>query len=64
MEDFGSYLTLEEMLECPFLLLGTEEEIARQIIESRERYGFSYFSVQRPHMELLGPVIKRVRSLL
>jgi probable F420-dependent oxidoreductase len=64
MEDFGSYLSMEEMLECPFLFLGTEEEIARQIIESRERYGFSYFTVQRPHMDLLGPVIKRVRSLV
>lgn len=64
MEDFGSYLTVEQMLECPFLLMGTEEQIARQIIESRERYGFSYFTVQRPHMDLLGPVIKRVRSLV
>lgn len=64
MEDFGAYLTMDQMLECPFLLLGTEEEIARQIIESRERYGFSYFSVQRPHMDVLGPVLKRVRSLV
>lgn len=63
MEDFGPYLTVEQMLECPFLLLGTEEEIARQIIDSRERYGFSYLTVQRPHMEILGPIIKRVRSL-
>jgi hypothetical protein len=52
------------MLECPFLVMGTEEQIARQIIESRERYGFSYLTVQRPHMELLGPVLKRVRSLV
>jgi probable F420-dependent oxidoreductase len=64
IEDFGAYLSMEEMLECPFLLMGTEEQIARQIIESRERYGFTYFTVQRPHMELLGPVIKRVRSLV
>jgi probable F420-dependent oxidoreductase len=63
-EDFGAYLSVEEMLECPFLFLGTEEEIARQIIESRERYGFSYFTVQRPHMEVLGPILKRVRSLV
>lgn len=64
LEDFGAYLTVEQMLECPFLFLGTEEQIARQIIEARERYGFSYFTVQRPHMELLGPIIKRVRSLV
>ncbi|MBV9821281.1 MAG: TIGR03621 family F420-dependent LLM class oxidoreductase [Actinobacteria bacterium] len=64
MEDFGDYLSMEEMLECPFLLMGTEEEIARQIVESRERYGFTYFTVQRPHMDLLGPSIKLVRDLV
>jgi probable F420-dependent oxidoreductase len=53
----------EHALETPFLLLGTEEQIARQILEHRERYGFSYITVQRPQMEVLGPVIARVRSL-
>jgi len=64
MADFAPYLTMEDALESPFLLLGTEEEIARQIIDCRERYGFSYLTVQRPHMEILGPIIKRVRSLV
>lgn len=53
----------EEALRTPFLLIGTEEEIARQILDDRERYGFSAITVQRPHMEVLGPIIARVRSL-
>lgn len=57
-------LTTDEALETPFLLLGTEEEIARQIIDNRERYGFSSIYVQRPYMTVLGPIIKQVRSLV
>lgn len=53
----------QHALETPFMLLGTEEEIARQLIEGRERYGFSYITVRRPHMELFGPIIERVRQL-
>jgi probable F420-dependent oxidoreductase len=61
--DYAPYTTVEEALESPFLLFGTEDEIAHQILENRERYGFSYLSVQRPHMEVLGPIIKQVHSL-
>jgi probable F420-dependent oxidoreductase len=55
-------LTPEQALHSPFLLIGTEEEIARQILQRRERYGFSYFTVQRHHMAALGPAIKRVHG--
>jgi len=56
-EDPGD-LTIEEALTTPFLLIGTEEEIADQLRSHRERYGFTSFTVQRPHMELLGPSIR------
>jgi len=56
-------MTPEQALDSPFLLIGTEEEIARQILERRERYGFTYFTVQRHHLAALGPSIKRVRGL-
>lgn len=61
--DYAPYTTVEQALESPFLLFGTEDEIAQQILQNRERFGFSYLSVQRPHMEVLGPIIKLVRSL-
>ncbi|MCP2341960.1 TIGR03621 family F420-dependent LLM class oxidoreductase [Actinomadura rupiterrae] len=53
----------EHALDTPFMLIGTEEQIARQLLENRERYGFSYITVRRPHLETFGPVIKRVREL-
>jgi probable F420-dependent oxidoreductase len=54
------YMTVEEILDTPFVLLGTEVQIAEQIRERRERYGFSYITVHSPFMDVLGPVIERV----
>ncbi|MFC4911415.1 TIGR03621 family F420-dependent LLM class oxidoreductase [Actinomadura gamaensis] len=53
----------EHALDTPFMLIGTEEQIARRLLENRERYGFSYVTIRRPHMEVFGPIIKRVREL-
>jgi probable F420-dependent oxidoreductase len=62
-EDYAPWVSVEETLDSPFLLYGTEQQIARQILDNRERFGFSYLSVQRPHMDVLGPVIEQVRRL-
>lgn len=55
------FLTPEQVLETPFLLLGTHRQIADQLLERRERYGFSYITVHGPYMEALGPVIELLR---
>lgn len=54
-------LTVDEALETPFLLIGTEAQIAEQIRANRERYGFSYITTHGPYMEILGPIIERLR---
>lgn len=54
--------TVDEALETPFLLIGTENQIAEQLEASRERYGFSYVSVHGPYIRVLGPVIERLRG--
>ncbi|MDH6143771.1 MULTISPECIES: TIGR03621 family F420-dependent LLM class oxidoreductase [Kitasatospora] len=56
------FLTPEQALESPFILIGTVEEIAEQVLRHRERYGFTSFTVQRPAMEAFGPVIELVRK--
>lgn len=53
----------DHALDTPYMLIGTEEEIARQLLENRERYGFSYVTIRRPHLDAFGPIIKRVREL-
>ena len=61
-ELYVGHNSVEDMLDSPNLLLGTEDQIAQQILDDRERYGFSYYTVQRPHMDILGPLIEKVRS--
>ncbi|MCW7943949.1 5,10-methylene tetrahydromethanopterin reductase [Streptomyces hygroscopicus] len=55
-------LTLDQALELPIVLLGTVEQIAEQVRDRRERYGFSYLAVLEPHMEAFAPVIEALRG--
>jgi probable F420-dependent oxidoreductase len=55
------YFTVDDVLETPFLLIGTEAQIAEQIRAGRERYGFTYITVHGPYMDAFGPVIERLR---
>ncbi|MFJ4879361.1 TIGR03621 family F420-dependent LLM class oxidoreductase [Streptomyces sp. NPDC088745] len=59
---FAPYLTEEEVLGLPVLAVGTVEEIAAQFRATRERYGFSYFSVLEPYMEAFAPVVEELRG--
>jgi probable F420-dependent oxidoreductase len=54
--------SVDEMLETPYLLIGTPDEIAAQLRRSRERWGFSYLTVHEPYMRELVPVIERLRG--
>ena len=54
--------TPEDVLDTPFLLIGTIDEIADQLRERRERYGFSFITVHEPFMRDFAPVIGRLRA--
>ncbi|WP_067469220.1 LLM class F420-dependent oxidoreductase [Actinomadura macra] len=54
-------LTVEEILNTPFVLIGTQAQIAEQLQERRDRFGFTYVTVHSPFMDLLGPIISRLR---
>ena len=56
------FFTVDELLETPFALIGTVDEIAGQLRERRDRFGFSFITVLEPQMEAFGPVIKRFRG--
>jgi probable F420-dependent oxidoreductase len=51
-------LDLEDALETPFLLLGTHDEIAAQIVAARDRWGVTYFTVR--DLDAFAPVIARL----
>ncbi|MYW91832.1 TIGR03621 family F420-dependent LLM class oxidoreductase [Amycolatopsis rubida] len=54
----GGTLTLDELAEVPTVLVGTVEEIAEQLVAHRARFGFSYFTILEPNLEVLAPVVK------
>jgi probable F420-dependent oxidoreductase len=60
--DLGTDFTLDAVLETPFLLFGTVEEMAEQLVRNRDRYGFSYITVHEPYLEEFAPVIDYLRS--
>ncbi|WP_144118531.1 LLM class F420-dependent oxidoreductase [Catellatospora sichuanensis] len=60
--DTGGAMTVEQALESPFLLFGTVEEMAAQLLRQRERYGFSYLTVHDPYLEVFAPVIAALRA--
>ena len=48
------------VLETPYVLLGTVDEICETLRQRRERYGISYLSVFERDMEALAPVVSRL----
>jgi probable F420-dependent oxidoreductase len=59
---FRGTLTADEALETPYLLIGTPEQMAEQLRENRERYGFTSITVHEPYQEAFEPVVERLRS--
>ncbi|HKN53285.1 MAG TPA: TIGR03621 family F420-dependent LLM class oxidoreductase, partial [Amycolatopsis sp.] len=52
--------SVDELLEAPQLLLGTVDEAVAQLVERRERYGFSYVTVHEPMLETFAPIVKEL----
>ena len=50
----------DEVKSSPYFALGTIDDIVRQLQESRERYGLSYFTVRQDHLDLFAPIVERL----
>ncbi|MGP4018913.1 LLM class F420-dependent oxidoreductase [Saccharopolyspora sp. 5N708] len=59
----GPMMTVDELLETPFVFIGSVEQMAEQVLRNRERYGFTYYTVHGPYLDAFAPVIARVREL-
>jgi probable F420-dependent oxidoreductase len=62
LEQHGQMMTVDGLLDTPFVLIGTVEQMAEQILRNRERFGFTYYTVHGPYLEAFAPVIERVRA--
>jgi alkanesulfonate monooxygenase SsuD/methylene tetrahydromethanopterin reductase-like flavin-dependent oxidoreductase (luciferase family) len=60
---FGNLMSPDEILVTPFVLIGTIEQMAEQLLRNRERYGFTYYTVHGPYADTFAPVIERVRTM-
>ncbi|WP_067974206.1 TIGR03621 family F420-dependent LLM class oxidoreductase [Nocardiopsis trehalosi] len=60
--EFG-LATGRAVLDSPFVLVGTVEEVAAEIVRRRAAYGFSYVSTHGPFADALARVIPVVRRL-
>jgi probable F420-dependent oxidoreductase len=50
----------EEILQCPYVLLGTVEQIVEELQAHRERWGISYYVIFEPYVEAFAPVVARL----
>src|SRR5262245_36519824 len=53
-------LTVDEILEAPFVLIGTVDEMVEALQARRDRWGISYFVTFEPYLDALAPVIARL----
>ncbi|WP_425954647.1 TIGR03621 family F420-dependent LLM class oxidoreductase [Xylanimonas sp. McL0601] len=52
----------ELLATTPFVAVGSEQQIADQLLAARERYGFTYVTTHRPSAEALAKVIPLLRG--
>jgi probable F420-dependent oxidoreductase len=53
-------LSPEEVLESPYVLIGTVDEIIEDIQARRERWGISYYAIFEPYVDAFAPVVARL----
>jgi probable F420-dependent oxidoreductase len=54
--------TVDDLLDSPFQLIGTHEQIADQVVDMRERFGISYLTVMGMSMHDFAPVVEKLRG--
>ena len=58
----GVKVSTDVILQAPYLLLGTIEQMCEDLLARRERYGISYISVFEESLEALAPVVARLAN--
>jgi probable F420-dependent oxidoreductase len=53
-------LSPEEILQSPYVLLGTVDQMVEDLQERRERLGISYYVIFEPYMDAFAPVVARL----
>ncbi|VXB74045.1 TIGR03621 family F420-dependent LLM class oxidoreductase [Aeromicrobium sp. 9AM] len=57
----GQYgTTTDEILASPVILIGSVDEILERLHERRERWGYSYYTIQQPAVDEFREVVRRL----
>ncbi len=59
-QQLGEGVTSEHLLQIPYVLIGTVNQICEDILAHRKRYGISYLSIFEQSMEAFAPVVARL----
>jgi probable F420-dependent oxidoreductase len=60
LTDRWTQLSADEILASPYVLIGTVDQIAEDLLARRERWGFSYYVTHEPYFDALAPVVARL----
>ena len=53
-------LNADEMLQSPYVLIGTVNQIVEALQARRERWDISYYVIQEPYLDTLAPIVSRL----
>ena len=60
IERFQVDLTVDEILETPYLMVGTAEGLVDKLLAAAERWGFSHYTIRPETLDGLKPVIAQL----
>jgi len=53
-------LSADDILQSPYVLIGTVEQMAEDLHARRQRWGISYYVVHEPYLDAFAPVVARL----
>ncbi len=53
-------LNADELLQSPYLLIGTVEQMIENLEARRQRWGISYYAIHEPYLDDFTPVVARL----
>jgi hypothetical protein len=60
LAEHWSQLSSDEILQSPYVLIGSMDQLVEDLLACRERWGMSYFTVFEPYVSAFAPVVARL----
>ena len=55
-----SQLSADDILQSPYVLIGTAEQMIEDLQARRQRWGLSYYVIHEPFLDDFAPVVARL----